>query len=163
MDEAGIVPMWCARTPGGSEAPVIRRNILKYNGAPREVPPKCNVDTYDEVGWFQPPKTSKDMSTEKPIKRALRNRGEEIFRHYNPLARRKFGSAGLRLLVSACHVLCTRTVLLAVGKGWEIWSCSSTACLFADLSLFVVAQADLRPERRRHGHAWMRWNQPTSS
>lgn len=48
----------------------------------REDPPKCNVDTYDEVGWFRPPKISKDMSTEKPIKRTYfqpRRRGEEIF------------------------------------------------------------------------------------
>ena len=36
----------------------------RRRGRGREVPPKCNVDTYDEVGWFQPPKTSKDMSTD---------------------------------------------------------------------------------------------------
>ena len=29
----------------------------------------CNVDTYAEVGWFRRLKISKDMSTEKPIKR----------------------------------------------------------------------------------------------
>ena len=31
----------------------------------REDAPKCNVDTYAEVGWFRPPKISKDMSTGK--------------------------------------------------------------------------------------------------
>ena len=29
---------------------IIRRCALRVR---REVPPKCNVDTYDEVGWFQ--------------------------------------------------------------------------------------------------------------
>ena len=51
----------------------------------REDAPKCNVDTYAEVGWFQPPKISKDMSTGKPIKRAYfqpRRQGEENFRPY---------------------------------------------------------------------------------
>ena len=40
--------------------------------------PKCNADTYDEVGWFRPPKISKDISSEKPIKEP-RRRGEEFF------------------------------------------------------------------------------------
>ena len=45
---------------------------------PREGPQKCNVDTYAVVGWFRPPKISKDISSEKPIKEP-RRRGEEIF------------------------------------------------------------------------------------
>ena len=34
--------------------------------------PKCNVDTYAEVGWFRLPKISKDISTEKPRKNLKR-------------------------------------------------------------------------------------------
>ena len=64
-------PSWC--------------DVLCKVGHPRENAPKCNVDTYAEVGWFRPPKISKDMSTGKPIKRAYfqpRRQGEENFRPY---------------------------------------------------------------------------------
>ena len=75
----------------GVATPGSERSVAGGGGRPSRDPPKCNVDTYDEVGWFRPPKISKDMSTEKPIKRTYfqpRRRGEEIFRHYNPLARK---------------------------------------------------------------------------
>ena len=53
-------------------------------------------------------------------------------------------------------VLCTRTVgywLLAEGGKVGL---ALRPPVSLQISLFVVAQADLRPERRRHGHAWMR-------
>ena len=47
--------------------------------------------------------------------------------------------------------LCTRThcPLLAVGRGWE-WSCSSTACLFADKPLVVGRYITVMAVNRRY-------------
>ena len=69
---------------GGGEPRTVAAQRVAFDPL-REDAPKCNVDTYAEVGWFQPPKISKDMSTGKPIKRAYfqpRRQGEENFRPY---------------------------------------------------------------------------------
>ena len=55
----------------GVATPGSERSVAGGGGRPSRDPPKCNVDTYDEVGWFRPPKISKDMSTEKPIKKNI--------------------------------------------------------------------------------------------
>ena len=66
--------------------------------------PGVGVNIFEEVGWFRPPKISKDMSTGKPIKRAYfqpRRLGEENFRPYTF----SHASFGYDLVsVHACHV-----------------------------------------------------------
>ena len=53
----------------------------------RGAPPKCNVDTYAEVGWFRLPKISKDISTEKPRKKLKKSRAGEARKFLDSVVR----------------------------------------------------------------------------